>query len=471
MRSDRLFARIDFHSVVEHYKGKLVEAYEQLSDDEAVDAQVQASLKKQFLLDVPVLRPQGEIWAEESLTKIDVTRLPNRMPSFDGRPIYEDVPQFTVHVPFDGDPEVFGIAPSIYSQSPTLGQIVGHEILLTFLMSMPGLDLQGSIDRTILEINSTLAHLREQTVVLQQGLDVAMANAVMVRKQRINMRSSAVHNLRIPVRAAPQRIPPAPAAARKAPATKTKAASKPQTWDVFISHAAEDKDYVDELQRTLVAAGVQVWVDKGVLRWGDRLRSRIDDGLKRSRFVIVVLSKAFLAIKKWTEYELDSAFALETINEKRILPLWHGITHEELKQYSPGLSDRLGLDSSKQSPTDLGNELLILLERRPEGAFPIAETVPVTEPASHATEEIRKGETIAYAWYWTKDGKVAGLYIRRSTSNADLFTLEEPGGTIHEDGRDGIAVKYVTADMKLRRDGLRRSSVMSSGDYPEFNLS
>jgi hypothetical protein len=470
MRSDRLFARIDFHSVLEHYKGTLVEAYEQLSDDEAVDAQVQANLKRQFLLDVPVLRPQGEIWAEESIAKVDVSRLPNRMPSFDGRPIYEDVAQFTVHVPFDGDPDVFGIAPSVYSQSPAAGQIVGHEILLTFLMVMPGLDLQGNIDRTILQINSTLAHLREQMVVFQQGLDVALAQAVMVRKQRIQMRSSAVHNLRIPVRAAPPRMPPAPAAARKAAVTKTEQASKPQTWDVFISHASEDKAYVDELQRTLVAAGIQVWVDKGVLRWGDRLRSRIDDGLKRSQFVIVVLSQAFLAIKKWTEYELDSAFALETVNEKRILPLWHGITHEELKQYSPGLSDRLGLDSSKQSPTDLGNELLILLERRSERAFPIAETVPVAEPTSHATEEIRKGETVAYAWYWTKDGKVEGLYIRKSTSNTDFFTQEEPDGTIHEDGRDEIAAKYVASDMKLRRDGLRRSSVMSSSDYPEFNL-
>jgi hypothetical protein len=292
----------------------------------------------------------------------------------------------------------------------------------------------------------------------------------MVRKQRIQMRSSAMHNLRIPVRAAPPIKPPAPAALRKEVESKMGQPSKPQKWDVFISHASEDKAYVDELQRTLVASGVQVWLDKGVLRWGDRLRSRIDDGLKRSRFVIVVLSKAFLGMKKWTEYELDSAFELETVNEKRILPLWHGITHEELMQYSPGLSNRLALDSSRQSPTDLGNELLILLERRSTGAFPIAVTVPVVEPPSHATEEVRKGETVAYAWYWTKDGKVAGLYVRKSTSSADRFTLEEPDGTVYEDGSDEIAVKYIAADMKLRRDGLRRSSVMSSGDYPAFSL-
>jgi hypothetical protein len=203
---------------------------------------------------------------------------------------------------------------------------------------------------------------------------------------------------------------------------------------------------------------------------GDSLRSRIDDGLKRSRFVIVVLSKAFLGLKKWTEYELDSAFALETVNEKRILPLWHGITHEDLKNYSPGLSDRLALDSSQQTPTDLANELLILLGRRSERAFPIAETVPVLEPQSHAAEEISKGETVAYAWYWTKDGKIVGLYIRKAPSNAALFTMEEPDGTIQGGPVDEIGGKYITADARLRQTGLRRSSVMGSGDYPNFTL-
>ena len=259
-------------------------------------------------------------------------------------------------------------------------------------------------------------------------------------------------------------------AVRRQAAAKAVKPAEPQTWDVFLSHASEDKPYVEELHRTLVAAGVQVWMDKAVLRWGDSLRSRIDDGLKRSRFVIVLLSKAFLGLKKWTEYELDSAFALETVNEKRILPLWNSITHEDLKKYSLGLSDRLALDSSQQTPTDLANELLILLGRRSERAFPIAETVPVSEPQSHAAEEIRKGETVAYAWYWTKDGKIVGLYIRKVPSRAGRFMMEEPDGTIQEGPADEIAGKYITADARLRQTGLRRSSVMDSADYPNFTL-
>src|ERR1039457_6583626 len=184
MRSDRLFAGPDFHSVLEHYKAELVEAYEELSDEEAVDEQVQSNLKKQFMLDVPVLRPQGEIWAEEGIAKVDVRRLPNRMPGLGDRPIYEDVPQFTVHVPFDGDPGVFGMSPSIFGGASVSGQIVGNELLLTFLMVMHGQDLQGNIDSTIRQVNSTLSHLREQMLVFDQGLTVALAQAAMLRKQR-----------------------------------------------------------------------------------------------------------------------------------------------------------------------------------------------------------------------------------------------------------------------------------------------
>jgi hypothetical protein len=191
--------------VLEHQKAKLIEVYEGLSDEEAVDDEVQANLKKQLMLDVPVLRPQGEIWAEESVTKVDARRLPNRLHGLGNRPAYEDVPQFTVHIPFDGDPNVFGIAPSVFGGASVSGEIVGSELLLKFMMMMPGQDLQGSIDSTIRQVSSTLSHLREQMLVFDQGLSVALAQAVMLRRQRIQRRSGAVHNLRIPIRSAPPR--------------------------------------------------------------------------------------------------------------------------------------------------------------------------------------------------------------------------------------------------------------------------
>src|SRR5215468_6161630 len=63
-------------------------------------------------------------------------------------------------------------------------------------------------------------------------------------------------------------------------------------FDVFISHASEDKD---DLVRPVAAAlqqnRVEVWYDEFSLRAGDSLRRSIDIGLSKCRYGVVVLSK------------------------------------------------------------------------------------------------------------------------------------------------------------------------------------
>jgi hypothetical protein len=106
-----------------------------------------------------------------------------------------------------------------------------------------------------------------------------------------------------------------------------------------------------------------VWFDKSALEWGDDLRSAIDRGLANCRYGIVVFSKAFLRKKKWTEYELNSLFALEQPGRKVILPIWHGITRDDLIQYSPAFADRLAKISSTDSYRDIVESLLAMLGR------------------------------------------------------------------------------------------------------------
>src|SRR5262249_622356 len=62
---------------------------------------------------------------------------------------------------------------------------------------------------------------------------------------------------------------------------------------------------------------------------------------------IVVISPNFLE-KKWPQWELDGLVARENHDGvKVILPLWHNIGSEEIRSYSPTLTDRLGVSSSK----------------------------------------------------------------------------------------------------------------------------
>ena len=119
-------------------------------------------------------------------------------------------------------------------------------------------------------------------------------------------------------------------------------------YDFFICHASEDKEsFVNQLASALKSKGLRVWYDNFVLVWGDSLRAKISEGLKKSRYGIVVFSSSFLKIKKWTEYELNSLFAKEEIDKKVILPILHNIGREDMLEYDPDFADRLSYNSKE----------------------------------------------------------------------------------------------------------------------------
>jgi hypothetical protein len=94
-----------------------------------------------------------------------------------------------------------------------------------------------------------------------------------------------------------------------------------EVFDVFISHASEDKDtIVRSLATQLVGRGLKVWYDEFTLRIGDSLRQKIDKGLARSRVGLVVLSPSFVS-KGWTNYELDGIVTRTVSGEQILLPI------------------------------------------------------------------------------------------------------------------------------------------------------
>jgi hypothetical protein len=93
------------------------------------------------------------------------------------------------------------------------------------------------------------------------------------------------------------------------------AAANLERYDLFLSHAREDKAAIARpLFTALTAAGVTVWFDEAVLELGDPLRRKIEDGLARCRYGVVIISQAFLD-KKWPQQELDG---LATVKNKAV---------------------------------------------------------------------------------------------------------------------------------------------------------
>ena len=143
--------------------------------------------------------------------------------------------------------------------------------------------------------------------------------------------------------------------------TRVQLAISRDSYDFFVSHASEDKDgFVRELAEALRTKEANVWYDEFTLQVGDSLRQNIDRGLANSRFGIVVLSETFFK-KQWPNRELDGLVAREVQGHTRILPIWHKVSKDEVAHYSPMLADKVALNSSLLSVSQIADELVRLL--------------------------------------------------------------------------------------------------------------
>lgn len=132
-----------------------------------------------------------------------------------------------------------------------------------------------------------------------------------------------------------------------------------QEYDVFVSHAWEDKEeFVDEFVQALKNRNINVWYDKDKIKWGDTMRVRIDNGLRKSKFGVVVLSPNYIAEGKyWTKAELDGLFQLESINGKKLLPIWHNLTKKQVMDYSPIIASKLAMTTATMTAEEIAEEL------------------------------------------------------------------------------------------------------------------
>lgn len=240
-------------------------------------------------------------------------------------------------------------------------------------------------------------------------------------------------------------------------------------YDAFICHASEDKEAVAlPLANLLIAGDAKVWYDKFSLKIGDSLRQRIDEGLKESRFGVVIISKNFFK-KKWTRDELDGLLAMETPRRKVILPVWHEVTKAYVKRFSPILAGRLAARTS--DGMDAVAEAILKEIRREKSLRSVEKPVSigkiVTSQASPRTidDRVRMMDK-SYAQYLTITKK--GPY--EHLSECPLFLPDfyvapqfgETRGALRTDAEIWESVGHL--DFKRRIDNVM-SSIASLGNY------
>ncbi|GKS67551.1 hypothetical protein YTPLAS73_10980 [Nitrosarchaeum sp.] len=102
---------------------------------------------------------------------------------------------------------------------------------------------------------------------------------------------------------------------------------------------------MEPLATALKKKRINPWYDKFVLKAGDSLIGKIDEGLKSSKFGIVVLSKNFISNAKWPKDEFISLRTRELYSGKKlIIPIWRkDIEKLDVMEYNLELADRFAL--------------------------------------------------------------------------------------------------------------------------------
>jgi TIR domain len=351
-----LFNRVGIYDVILHQKELFKQAFAKVTNAEldANTESVVARLVEQFGINVPVL-DDGKKFAHTKETKVDVSRDPRRFISDRSKPFYIAGTEITFVVPFTGDAGLFDVQPSSYTLNPPIGEVHRGEIHLIYAVVDSQFNVEAEAERNITSIKQYLDNMRPAADQLKIELGQLATALLEQRKKERGTHSQIVGNLKTPIRAEPPPPAPTPVPTPIYPPARRRAARKKQVdeWDVFISHASEDKDAIArQLADALRSKGLRVWYDEFSLKLGDSLRQSIDRGLARSLFGVVILSPSFFE-KHWTQQELNGLATREVEGEKVILPVWHNIDAEGVRKSSPMLADR------KAVRTDQGLEVVV----------------------------------------------------------------------------------------------------------------
>ncbi len=119
--------------------------------------------------------------------------------------------------------------------------------------------------------------------------------------------------------------------------------------DLFLCHAWADRaGAAKELHDHLVALGVTVWFSEMDVALGKPLFREIDKGLRISRAGIVLVTPSlYKSLESGGVADKELSVLLAT---DLVIPIAHGTTFDEIREYTPMLASRSGLTTSESSP-------------------------------------------------------------------------------------------------------------------------
>ena len=141
---------------------------------------------------------------------------------------------------------------------------------------------------------------------------------------------------------------------------EAQAAAQPDLRDCFLCHAWDDRQgAAKQLHDLLEQAGVKVWFSEKDLGRGVPMMRAIDRGLAASKIGLVLVTPALLA-RLPREGVADKELST-LLQGNRLVPIVHNTTYAALREISPMLASRSGLDTSEDSMSVVASKIAELV--------------------------------------------------------------------------------------------------------------
>lgn len=144
-------------------------------------------------------------------------------------------------------------------------------------------------------------------------------------------------------------------------AVEKEAKARPDLRDCFLCHAWDDRQgSAKQLHDLLEAAGVKVWFSEKDLGLGVPMMRAIDKGLAASKIGLVLVTPALLA-RLPKEGVADKELST-LLQGNRLVPIVHGTTYTALRDVSPMLASRSGLDTAEDTMAVIATKIAELVD-------------------------------------------------------------------------------------------------------------
>ncbi len=136
-------------------------------------------------------------------------------------------------------------------------------------------------------------------------------------------------------------------------------------YDVFVSHASEDREVAMQIVEAVKADNA--WLDSFRIGAGESLTGAISMGIAESKYFVVVISKSSLK-SEWVGIEFGICIGLKHINSVHgypvVIGVLHGVSVSEAKKRLCGNSDMLFLTTNNGKRVQcVGGEIVDVLKK------------------------------------------------------------------------------------------------------------